>query len=78
MIKIPGFQVEEKIYEQDLKTLLKIRTFTLRQLLKIATDTARILGQIHAANLIHGDIKPANYEASREKSRGPLPEYPGY
>ena len=45
---------------QDLKKLLKTHTFTLRQLLKIAAATVRVLGEIHAANLIHGDIKPSN------------------
>ena len=52
--------ITEDIGGQDLKTLLKTHTFTLRQLLKIAADTVRVLGDIHAANLIHGDIKPSN------------------
>jgi serine/threonine protein kinase len=45
---------------QDLKKLLQTHTFTLRQLLNIAAATVRIVGEIHAANLIHGDIKPSN------------------
>ncbi len=52
--------ITEDIGGQDLKKLLKTHTFTLRQLLKIAADTVRILGEIHAANLIHGDIKSSN------------------
>ena len=52
--------ITEDIGGQDLKKLLKTHTFTLRQLLKIAVDTVRILGEIHAADLIHGDIKPSN------------------
>ena len=52
--------ITEDIGGQDLKTLLKTHTFTLQQLLKIAVDTVRVLGEIHAANLIHGDIKPSN------------------
>ena len=52
--------ITEDIDGQDLKKLLKTHTFTLRQLLKIAVDTVRILGEIHAADLIHGDIKPSN------------------
>ena len=52
--------ITEDIGGQDLKSLMKSRTFTLRQLLKIALETARILGEIHAANLIHADIKPSN------------------
>ncbi len=52
--------ITEDIGGRDIKTLLKTQTFTLRQLLKIAADTIRILGEIHAADLIHGDIKPSN------------------
>ena len=52
--------ITEDIGGQDLKTLLKSHTFTLRQLLKIAANSVRILGEIHAANLIHADIKPSN------------------
>jgi predicted ATPase/GAF domain-containing protein len=52
--------ITEDVGGQDLKTLMKTRTFTLRQLLKIAADIVRILGKIHTANLIHGDIKPSN------------------
>ncbi len=52
--------ITEDIGGRDLKALLKTYTLTLRQLLKIAADTVRILGEIHAANLIHGDIKTSN------------------
>ena len=52
--------ITEDIGGQDLKKLLKTHTFTLRQLLKMAVDTICVLGEIHAANLIHGDIKPSN------------------
>jgi predicted ATPase/serine phosphatase RsbU (regulator of sigma subunit) len=52
--------ITEDIGGQDLKRMLKNRTFTLQQLLKIATETARILGGIHAANFVHGDIKTSN------------------
>ena len=52
--------VSEDIGGQDLKTLLRTRTFTLEQLLQIAIRTVQVLGQIHAASLIHGDIKTAN------------------
>ena len=52
--------ITEDVGGQDLKTLMKTRTFTLRQLLKIAADIVRTLGAIHIANLIHGDIKPSN------------------
>jgi tRNA A-37 threonylcarbamoyl transferase component Bud32 len=31
-----------------------------QQLLKTGTVTARILGGIHAANFVHGDIKTSN------------------
>jgi predicted ATPase/serine phosphatase RsbU (regulator of sigma subunit)/tRNA A-37 threonylcarbamoyl transferase component Bud32 len=52
--------ITEDIGGQDLKTLLKTHTFTLRQLLKMAANIVRILREIHAANLIHADIKPSN------------------
>ena len=52
--------ITEDIGGQDLKALLKTRTFTLRQTLKIAVDSVRILGKIHAVNLIHCDIKTSN------------------
>jgi predicted ATPase/GAF domain-containing protein len=52
--------ISEDVGGRDLKVLLKTRTFTLRQLLNIAADITRILGEIHAANLIHGDIKTSN------------------
>ncbi len=52
--------VTEDIGGQDLKSLVRTRTFTLKQQLQIAIRTAQVLDQIHAANLIHGDIKTAN------------------
>ena len=52
--------ITEDIGGQDLKSLLKIRTFTLHQLLKIAVETVRILEEIHTANFVHGDIKTSN------------------
>jgi len=52
--------ITEDIGGRDLKSLLNTRTFTLKQLLKIAAAVVRILGEIHAANLIHADIKTSN------------------
>ncbi len=52
--------ITEDIGGRDLKTVLLNQTFTLQQLLKIGTETARILGGIHAANFVHGDIKTSN------------------
>jgi predicted ATPase/serine phosphatase RsbU (regulator of sigma subunit) len=52
--------VTEDIGGQELKSLLKNRTFTLRQLLRMGIEMVRILRQIHAANLVHGDIKTSN------------------
>ncbi len=52
--------ITEDIGGRDLKTLLKTHTFTLRQLLTIAANIVRILGEIHAGNFIHADIKPSN------------------
>ena len=52
--------ITEDIGGQDLKYLLKSHTFTLRQLLTIAIEIARTLGKIHAANIIHADLKTTN------------------
>jgi len=58
--------ITEDIGGRDLKTLLKTHTFTLRQLLTIAANIVRILREIHAANLIHADIKPSNIIFNRQ------------
>jgi predicted ATPase/serine phosphatase RsbU (regulator of sigma subunit) len=52
--------VSEDIGGPDLKSLLNTHTFTLQQLLTIAADVVRILGEIHTANLVHADIKTSN------------------
>ena len=52
--------ISEDIGGRDLKSLLNTRTFTLQQLLTIAADMVRILGEIHTANLVHADIKTSN------------------
>jgi len=45
---------------ESLDRLLKSETFTLKEILGIAVGVAGILGELHAANLIHKDIKPSN------------------
>ena len=52
--------ISEDIGGRDLKSLLNTRTFTLQQLLTIAAEMVRILGEIHTANLVHADIKTSN------------------
>ncbi len=52
--------ISDDIGGRDLKSLLNSRTFTLQQLLTIAADMVLILGKIHAANLVHADIKTTN------------------
>jgi predicted ATPase/serine phosphatase RsbU (regulator of sigma subunit) len=52
--------ISEDIGGRDLKSLLNTRTFTLQQLMTIAAETVRILGEIHTANLVHADIKTSN------------------
>jgi predicted ATPase/class 3 adenylate cyclase/GAF domain-containing protein/tRNA A-37 threonylcarbamoyl transferase component Bud32 len=45
---------------ESLKQWLKNRSVNLSEFLAIAIDITQILGQIHAANIIHKDINPAN------------------
>lgn len=46
---------------ESLKKILKSpKKFTLHEFLNIALTTVEILGQIHAANIIHKDINPSN------------------
>ncbi len=41
--------------------------FTLEEFLKTAIRITGILGEIHAANVIHKDINPSNIEETIEK-----------
>ncbi len=43
-----------------MKKMQEQERFSLSEFLNIAIQTAEILGQIHAANIIHKDINPAN------------------
>ncbi|MDJ0819351.1 MAG: SpoIIE family protein phosphatase [Desulfobacterales bacterium] len=61
--------ITEDIGGQDLKYLLKSHTFTLQQLLTIAVEIARTLGKIHAANIIHADLKTSNIIYNPETKR---------
>ncbi|MBF0225236.1 MAG: AAA family ATPase [Desulfobacterales bacterium] len=45
---------------ESLKTLLITRNFTLRDLLKIASNIISAIDQIHSEKVIHKDINPAN------------------
>ena len=45
---------------ESLKLLMARQRFTLAEFLDIAIKIARCLGQVHAANIIHKDINPAN------------------
>jgi predicted ATPase/signal transduction histidine kinase/tRNA A-37 threonylcarbamoyl transferase component Bud32 len=45
---------------ESLKIWLDKRTFTLEESLKLAIQIVDNLGKIHAANIIHKDINPAN------------------
>ena len=44
----------------SLEKMQEQQSFSLSEFLNIAIQTAEILGQIHAANIIHKDINPAN------------------
>ncbi|HEY9848750.1 MAG TPA: AAA family ATPase [Leptolyngbyaceae cyanobacterium] len=45
---------------QSLKILSQQQKFTLKEFLNLAIQITDILGNIHAANIIHKDINPAN------------------
>ncbi|MGA9378947.1 MAG: AAA family ATPase, partial [Phormidium sp.] len=51
---------------ESLKVLKQNHQFSLEEFLSIALKIATILGQIHAANIIHKDINPANIVFHRE------------
>ncbi|MGL5062968.1 MAG: trifunctional serine/threonine-protein kinase/ATP-binding protein/sensor histidine kinase [Microcoleus sp.] len=50
---------------ESLKKLMQERNFSLLEGLGIAIQIAEILGEIHAANIIHKDINPANIVFNR-------------
>ena len=45
---------------QSLDIILQSRTFTVAEFLPLAIRITKILGDIHAANVIHKDINPSN------------------
>lgn len=45
---------------ESLKFWMQQRSLTVEEFLQIAIATTEILGQIHAANIIHKDINPSN------------------
>ena len=45
---------------ESLHRLMQTRRFELTEFLELAIATAEILSQVHAANIIHKDINPAN------------------
>ena len=54
---------------------MQTHTFTLRQLLNIAAATVSIVEEIHAANLIHGDIKPSNIVFNPQTNHLQIPDF---
>jgi PAS domain S-box-containing protein len=54
---------------ESLKMLMQKRHFTLSEALGIAIQIADILGEIHAANIIHKDINPANILFNRSTNQ---------
>lgn len=45
---------------ESLKFLMKQRTFSLEEFFNLAIRITEVLGDIHAANIIHKDINPSN------------------
>jgi serine/threonine protein kinase len=68
IIKVLGsFDLKEKHYIAmeyvaggDLRTLLRKRSLTIRETLKIALELADAMARAHHLNIIHRDIKPEN------------------
>jgi serine/threonine protein kinase len=52
---------------KSLKTWMSSEKFTLSEVLEIAIATTASLGGIHAANIIHKDIDPANIVLNRDR-----------
>jgi PAS domain S-box-containing protein len=61
--------VVEDFGGESLKMLMQKRHFTLSESLSIGIQIADILGEIHAANIIHKDINPANIVFSRSTNQ---------
>ncbi|MBD2690576.1 diguanylate cyclase domain-containing protein [Anabaena catenula] len=51
---------------ESLRIWMQQHKFTIKEFLKIGIATTEILGQIHANNIIHKDINPANIVLNRE------------
>ncbi|MCC3405025.1 MAG: protein kinase [Microcoleus sp. PH2017_10_PVI_O_A] len=54
---------------ESLKRLMQSRLFTLSESLSFAIEIAEILGELHAANIIHKDINPANIVCNRSTNQ---------
>ncbi|MBI5571764.1 MAG: AAA family ATPase [Desulfomonile tiedjei] len=54
------FMVLEDFGAESLKILADLNAFGLRQTLEVAIEIAGILGDVHAANVIHKDLNPSN------------------
>ena len=54
---------------ESLKRLMQSEPFTLSESLGFAIEIADILGELHAANIIHKDINPANIVYNRSTNQ---------
>jgi serine/threonine protein kinase len=54
---------------ESLKRLMQERPFTLSKSLSLAIQIADILGYIHAENIVHKDINPANIVLNRSTNQ---------
>ncbi|MDP3275420.1 MAG: sigma 54-interacting transcriptional regulator [Deltaproteobacteria bacterium] len=55
-----GVLVLERVSGEALSAILRARSLTLREHVRVVFDTADALSAVHAAGLIHGDVKPEN------------------
>jgi predicted ATPase/class 3 adenylate cyclase/GAF domain-containing protein/tRNA A-37 threonylcarbamoyl transferase component Bud32 len=60
---------------ESLAQLVNNQTLTLEEFLAIAIEIAETLGEIHAANIIHKDIKPSNIFFNSEKGQVKLSDF---
>ncbi|HEU4965359.1 MAG TPA: AAA family ATPase [Bacilli bacterium] len=67
--------VLEETDGQSLQELMSATTLDLEDILRLAADVARVLGEIHKQGVIHKDLTPANLLVNREEGRVTLIDF---
>jgi serine/threonine protein kinase len=60
---------------ESLEILARSQHFTVAEVLSLAIEIAKILGDIHAANIIHKDVNPANIIFNRSTGQVKLIDF---